>query len=125
MALCVSRCGDDGPPLKLAPPVNLDRMMGGWYIVANIPNWLENGLVALHDEYSRRPDGDIQQDFVTHEGNFESPKKHYNVHDWLAPGTNDAGWRVVELPEQTGKPGLGGAAESTRQRNIGGDALMF
>jgi len=76
LALCLSACGDDGPPLALAPSVDLDRMMGGWYIVANIPNWFENDLVGLYDVYSRRPDGDIQEDFFTHEGNFDSPKKH-------------------------------------------------
>jgi apolipoprotein D and lipocalin family protein len=96
LALLVSlaACHEPALPLPLAPSVNLDRMMGGWYIVANIPNWFENDLVGLYDVYSRRPDGDIQEDFFTHEGSFDSPQKHYTVHDWVTPGTNNAGWRV-------------------------------
>lgn len=85
---------DDAAKLKLAPSVDLDRMMGGWYIVANIPNWFENDLVGLYDVYSRRPDGDIQEDFYTHQNSFDTPQKHYTVHDWVTPGTNNAGWRV-------------------------------
>ena len=87
-------CRDSGKPLPLAPNVDLDRMMGDWYIVANIPNWFEDPLVGLHDVYSRRPDGDIQEDFYTHRGDFSTPLKHYTVHDWVVPGTNNAYWRV-------------------------------
>jgi apolipoprotein D and lipocalin family protein len=86
--------GGDGPPLPLAPHVDLARMYGGWYIVANIPNWFEDKLVGLYDVYSPRPDGDIREDFYTHQGGFDTPIKHYTVHDWVTPGTNNAGWRV-------------------------------
>ena len=93
--LSLAGCGGSAaPPLPLAPQVDLERMYGGWYIVANIPNWFENDLVGLYDVYSRRPDGDIREDFYTHRGSFDAPLKHYTVHDWVTPGTNNAGWRV-------------------------------
>ena len=60
---CLSGCEgpglDDGPPLPLAH-VDLDRMYGGWFLIATLPNSFEKGMVAPYDVYSRRPDGDIQ-----------------------------------------------------------------
>ena len=96
--LAVSACaGAPGAPVPLAQGVNLDRMYGGWYIVATIPNWFERGMVAPYDEYSRRPDGDIQEDFYIRRGSFASPRKHFTVHDWVRPGTHNAHWRVQVL----------------------------
>jgi apolipoprotein D and lipocalin family protein len=89
--------------LPLAPAVNVERMYGGWYIVATIPNGFEKGMVGMYDEFSPRPDGDIREDFYVRKGGFDAPRKHYQVHDWIRPGTNNAHWRVqlfwpVNLP---------------------------
>jgi apolipoprotein D and lipocalin family protein len=81
-------------PLAVAPHVDLEKIYGGWYIVANIPNWFEAPLVGLYDIYSPRPDGDIEENFYTHSGSFMNPLKHYTVHDWVEPGSNNAKWRV-------------------------------
>lgn len=91
------------PPLPLAPAVDIPRMYGGWYIVATIPNGFEKGMVEPYDVYSRRPDGDIREDFYMRRGSFGAPRKHFVVHDWVRPGTNNAHWRVqvfwpVNLP---------------------------
>ncbi len=90
------------PPLPLAN-VDLDRMYGGWYLVATIPNSFEKGLVAPYDVYSKRPDGDIREDFYVRRGAFDAPLKHFEVHDWVRPNTQNAHWRVqifwpVNLP---------------------------
>jgi apolipoprotein D and lipocalin family protein len=81
-------------PLPAAPQVDLEKIWGAWYIVANIPNWFEAPLVGLYDIYSRRPDGDIAENFYTHSRSFRSPLEHFEVHDWVEPGTNNAKWRV-------------------------------
>ncbi len=81
-------------PLTLARDVDINRMYGGWYIVATIPNAFEKGLVAPYDVYSRRPDGDIREDFYSRRGGFDAPVNHYVVHDWVRPNTGGAQWRV-------------------------------
>ncbi len=86
-------CATTRPPLPLAR-VDLDRMYGGWYLIATIPNRFERGLVAPYDVYSKRPDGDIREDFYVRRGGFDAPLKHYTVHDWVRPGTGNAHWRV-------------------------------
>jgi apolipoprotein D and lipocalin family protein len=95
-ALSLGGCagGAARPPLPLAENVDLQRMYGGWYIVATIPNGFEKGLVEPYDVYSPRPDGDIREDFYTRRGGFDAPRQHFTVHDWVRKGTHNAHWRV-------------------------------
>jgi len=86
-------CSTAGKPLPLAD-VDLNRMYGGWYLIATIPNGFERGLVAPYDVYTRRSDGDIREDFYVQRGGFDAPLKHFTVHDWVRPGTRNAHWRV-------------------------------
>lgn len=72
-------------------------MMGGWYIVATIPNWFERGMVAPYDVYSMRPDGDIREDFFMRSGGANERLRHFTVRDHVVPGTNNARWRVQIL----------------------------
>ncbi len=86
-------CIAESAPLPLAD-VDMERMYGGWYMIATIPNSFEKGIVAPYDVYSKRPDGDIREDFYFQPGSFQAPTKHYEVHDWVLPGTRNASWRV-------------------------------
>ena len=102
LAGCISRAAAQ-PPIAVAPAVDMQRMYGGWYIQAGIPNWFEKGLVGAYDVYSPRPGGDIREDFYVRHHSFSSPVKHYTVHDWVEPNSNNARWRVqiiwpVNLP---------------------------
>ena len=80
----------DAPPLT----IDMERMYGGWYMIATLPNWFEKGMVAPYDVYSKRPDGDLQEDFTFRPGGFAAPPKHYTVHDWVRPNTGNTHWRV-------------------------------
>jgi apolipoprotein D and lipocalin family protein len=81
-------------PLPLASHVDLEAMQGGWYIVATIPNDFERGMVAPYDVYTRRANGDIQEDFYPRRGGFDAKLRHYTVRDTIVPGSNNARWRV-------------------------------
>jgi apolipoprotein D and lipocalin family protein len=61
---------EDEPLLKSVGYVDLDRYMGRWYVIANIPYFAERGNVAPYVEYSRRPDGLID-DLYTAQGGFD------------------------------------------------------
>ena len=80
-------------PIPLAK-VDMARMWGGWYLIATIPNSFEKGMVAPYDIYSKRPDGDIGEDFYFRPGGFAAERKHFTVHDWAEPGSDNARWRV-------------------------------
>jgi apolipoprotein D and lipocalin family protein len=96
--LFTAACQTDSrsPHLALAK-VEMDRMYGGWYLIATIKNGFEKGMVAPYDVYSKRPDGDIREDFYVRRHTFSAPLKHFVVHDWVRPGTNNAHWRVQIL----------------------------
>lgn len=83
--------------IPLAPKVDLGSMMGGWYIVATIPNWFERGMVTPYDVYSLRPDGDLREDFSMRSGGFKARLRHFTVRDHVLPGTNNARWQVEIL----------------------------
>jgi len=90
------------PPIPLAD-VDMNRMYGGWYLIATLRNGFEKGMVTPYDVYSKRPDGDIREDFYVRRGSFQAPVEHFVVHDWVRPGTHNAHWRVqivwpVNLP---------------------------
>jgi apolipoprotein D and lipocalin family protein len=86
-----------GQSIPLAPQVDLGSMMGGWYIVATIPNWFEKGMFAPYDVYSMRPDGDIREDFYLRSGGPRAKLRHFTVRDRVQPRTNNASWRVEIL----------------------------
>jgi apolipoprotein D and lipocalin family protein len=94
MAFAAGESSAARAPLPLAPQVDLQRMYGGWHLIATIPNGFEKGIVEPYDVYSRRPDGDIREDFYFRRGSFSAARQHYTVHDWVKPGTNNAHWRV-------------------------------
>ncbi len=98
LTLPLSACAKPAlPPLHLAETVDMDRMYGGWHIVATIPNGFEKGMLAPYDVYSRRPDGDIREDFYVRRGSFAATEKHFTVHDWVRRGSHNAHWRVQVL----------------------------
>ncbi|MCU0934385.1 MAG: lipocalin family protein, partial [Thiobacillaceae bacterium] len=39
------------PPIALAGPVDLPRFMGDWYVIANIPTFLEKGAHNAVESY--------------------------------------------------------------------------
>ena len=87
-------CAGSSRPIPLAPHVDLEAIQGGWYIVATIPNHFERGMVAPYDVYTRRANGDIQEDFYLRRGGFDAEVRHYAVRDTIVPGSNNARWRV-------------------------------
>jgi len=70
LAACVTPLpdfGEEEPPLEPVDYVDLDRYMGRWYLIANIPNFAESGNIAPYVEYSRRADGLIDDKYTAQE----------------------------------------------------------
>jgi len=40
------------PPLKTVKSVDIQRFMGDWYVIANIPTWIEKGAHNAVESYS-------------------------------------------------------------------------
>lgn len=82
------------PPLRTVPHVDLDRYLGRWYVIANIPYFLEKGKVASYDTYTRRPDGRLGNDFTFRSGGFDAPEKTWHGVAWVTNPATNAEWKV-------------------------------
>jgi apolipoprotein D and lipocalin family protein len=65
--------GEEEEPLNAVGYVDLDRYMGRWYVLANIPYFAERGNLAPYVEYSRRPDGLINDKYTALEAFDRAP----------------------------------------------------
>lgn len=79
------------PPLLLAPRVDLPRFMGDWYVIANIPTFIEKGAHNAVESYHLEPDGTIATTFTFRAGAFDGPVKRYTPRGFVQGG-NGAIW---------------------------------
>jgi len=76
------------------PTLDLPRYMGEWYIVANIPYFLEKDLVASKTRYTLRDDGKVVESFEALKGGFDGDFKTYEFVDTPDPETGNSRWSV-------------------------------
>ncbi len=81
-------------PTRTVDHVDLDRYLGRWYVIANIPYFLEMGKVASYDTYARRLDGRLDNVFTFREGSFDSPEKSWHGTAWVTNTATNAEWKV-------------------------------
>ena len=104
-------CAAKGPELETVEYVDLDRFMGDWYVIANIPTRLEVGAHNAVENYALNDDGSIATTFTFREDSFEGEQKRYEPKGFvLDPGSNakwgmrfvwpiKADYRIVYLDE--------------------------
>lgn len=74
LASCATPLSDDEDwePLRAVGHLDVDRYMGRWYVIANIPYFAEHGNLAPYVVYSRRADGLIDKKYTAWE-RFDGP----------------------------------------------------
>lgn len=82
------------PPLRTVDHVDMERYMGRWYVIANIPYFLEKGKVATYDSYARRADGTLVNDFTFRKGDFSAPEKTWHGSAWVVNTETNAEWKI-------------------------------
>jgi len=95
LALTLAACNTtpEPSPMPSAANVDLQRFMGTWHVVANIPYFAEKGKVATRDVYSLREDGRIENIFV-YKREFGEEDRRWNGVSTVVPGSNGAEWKV-------------------------------
>jgi apolipoprotein D and lipocalin family protein len=91
-ALNLAACREDHPPIALAEDVDLQRFMGDWYVIANIPTRIEREAWAAVESYRLEPDGTVATTFTFRKGGFDGERKEYNPRGFVKPGTGNAVW---------------------------------
>ncbi|MEO6264440.1 MAG: lipocalin family protein [Luteimonas sp.] len=90
LAACATspRTGDSGQPA-----LDLQRLMGTWYVIAHVPYFTERGHVASHDEYTLRADGKVVVRYLYRTG-FQQPWKQLEAVATVVPGSGNRDWRL-------------------------------
>ncbi len=92
-------CADEGtsdmPELNTTAKIDLQRYMGAWYVIANIPYFAERGKVATRDVYKLDADGNVDTTYV-YRKSFDGPEKTMSSLGVVQSGSDNARW-VVRL----------------------------
>ncbi|RUR69319.1 hypothetical protein EJP67_19875 [Variovorax guangxiensis] len=90
--LLVTGCAVSPPTIPTAKQVDLQRFMGDWYVIGNIPTRPERDAFNAVESYTLQPDGRIDTRFRYREGGFDGPLKTMNPVGRVVPGTGNAVW---------------------------------
>lgn len=82
------------PPLTTVPHVDLQRFMGDWYVVANIPTFLEKNAYNAVESYRLADDGTIDTTFTFRAGSFEGNTKRYSSRGFVLDHNSNAIWGI-------------------------------
>lgn len=99
--------------------VDLPRFMGDWYVVANIPTFIEQGAYNAVESYELNPDGTIATKFRFAVDDFDGEIKEYEPTGFIRDTESNAEWgmqfvwpfksdyRIVHLDEEYSRTIIG------------------
>ena len=80
------------PSIPTAAPVDVERFMGDWYVIAHIPSFPERNAYAAVETYALQADGRIQTTFRFRKGALDGPEKTMHPIGTVRPDTGGAVW---------------------------------
>lgn len=85
-------CTTPAPTMPTVPEVDVPRFMGDWYVIAQIPTWIERNAYDSVESYALRDDGRIQTTFRYRNGGFDEPLRTMRPIGSVEEGTGGAVW---------------------------------
>jgi apolipoprotein D and lipocalin family protein len=85
------------PPIDTVTKVDLPRFMGDWYVIANIPTFIEKGAHNAIESYRLADDGSIETTFTFRAGSFDGEAKRYTPRGFVQNKTSNAVWGMQFL----------------------------
>lgn len=86
--------GKDTHQMKTVDFVDLERFMGDWYVIANIPTFIEKGATNAIESYKLKDDGIIETTFTFFLDSPQGKKKVYNPKGFVYNSQTNAEWRM-------------------------------
>jgi apolipoprotein D and lipocalin family protein len=80
------------PPMKTVDHVDLERFMGDWYVIANIPTFIEKDAHNAVESYRLDDDGTVATTFTFRKGGFDGEKKVYHPRGYIVDEESNALW---------------------------------
>jgi len=88
----IGGCAGGQAPLETVDHVDLDRFMGSWYVIADIPTFVEKGAHNAVETYELNDDGSISTTFVFRKDSFDGKLKEYNPTGYVVDNQSNAVW---------------------------------
>jgi len=79
-------------PIRTEDHVDLDRFMGDWYVVANIPTFVEKNAWNALETYEMREPGVIDTTFTFNKGGPDGELKTYTPTGFVRDAESNAEW---------------------------------
>ena len=83
--------------LETVEYVDLERFMGDWYVIANIPTFIEKGAVNAIESYKLDSRGRVKTNFTFKKDSPDGPQKTYNPTGFIYDKKTNAEWRMQFL----------------------------
>ena len=90
----LSACASTPPTIPPVASVDLPRFMGDWYVIAQIPTYLERKAFDSVESYRIDDEGKIRTTFRYRNGSADAPMKTMEPVGRVVPGTNNAVWEM-------------------------------
>ena len=90
--LGLTACAAKGPEMQTVDYVDLERFMGDWYVIANIPTFLEKGAHNAVETYALNDDGTVATTFTYRKGAFDGKLKQYKPKGFVRDDPSNALW---------------------------------
>ncbi len=90
--LILTGCGTNMPELEPVEYVDLPRFMGRWYVIANIPTFLEKGAHNAVEEYELNDDGTVATTFTFRDGSFDGDLESFTPKGFVRDDPSNAIW---------------------------------
>ena len=106
-------------PIHTVENVDLNRFMGDWYVIANIPTFIEKDAYNAIETYRLEDDGTVATTFRFNKGSLDGPIKEYHPRGFIRDKESNAVWgmrfiwpfkaeyRIIFLSEDYSKTVIG------------------
>ena len=88
----LAACAAKEAEMKTVDYVDLERFMGDWYVIANIPTFLEKGAHNAVENYALNDDGTIATTFTFRAKSFDGKEKKYTPKGFITDTQTNALW---------------------------------
>jgi apolipoprotein D and lipocalin family protein len=80
------------PPIRTAESVDLSRFAGDWFVIANIPTFIETDAYNAVESYAEPVNGRVATTFTFNKGGFEGDQKTYHPTAFIREDSGNAVW---------------------------------
>lgn len=93
MVLMTASCSSvPEKPIEIVNYVDLPRFMGDWYVIANIPTFIEKQAHNAIESYSLKDAKTVSTIFTFRKGSFDGPAKRYEPTGYVKDHPSNAVW---------------------------------